>query len=63
MAKIKLDKSLYQRAQAHAETKGYSSVDEFVAHAIEEALKSTEELSEDDEKMMAARLQGLGYLE
>ena len=63
MAKIKLDKDLYQRAVQHATDKGYSSVDEFVAHVVEQALSGGEELSEEDEKQIAERLQGLGYIE
>jgi len=63
MAKVKLDKGLYERAAEHAERKGYSSVDEFVAHAVEEALGRDEELSEQEEKAVADRLRGLGYIE
>ena len=41
MVKIKIDSGLYDRAKRAAEAAGYSSVDEFIAHCIEnELLKS-----------------------
>lgn len=64
MAKVKLEGDLYQRAAEHASAKGYSSVDEFIAHAVEEALRQAEDqLSAQDEAAIADRLRGLGYIE
>lgn len=57
--KVKIEKSLYERAEQCAREKGYSSVDEFVAHLVERAVKEQEQDSEAVEK----RLRGLGYLE
>ena len=42
MAKIKIDGALYDRAKDAAETAGYSSVEEFVAHLIETELSKSE---------------------
>ncbi len=61
MAKIKIDSSLLDRAKRAAETAGYSSVEEFVAHSIENELKKHE--AEEAEQQVADQLRGLGYIE
>lgn len=61
MSKIKLDPSLLDRAARAAAEHGYSSVDEFVAHAVENELKRLK--VEDAEQQVADQLRGLGYLE
>jgi len=61
MGKIKIDPSLYDRAKKAAEASGYSSVDEFVAHCIENEIKKVK--LDDDEDQVADRLRGLGYIE
>ncbi len=61
MAKINLDTSLYDRAKQAAQTAGYSSVDEFVAHCIENELKKLK--LDEAEKQVADQLRGLGYIE
>ena len=61
MSKIKLDSNLLARAKDAAESAGYSSVEEFVAHIIEKELSKTES-SESDENV-ADQLRGLGYIE
>ena len=33
--KVKLDKALYEKIKMHAKIAGYSSVEEFVHHALE----------------------------
>lgn len=58
--KIVLDDQLWQRAQAHVEKVGYSSVEEFVIHCIEKALDAP---SAADQAQIEERLRGLGYLE
>jgi predicted HicB family RNase H-like nuclease len=58
-AKIKIDKELHERALRCAQQLGYSSVEEFVAHLIERAVKEQESETEAVEE----RLRGLGYLE
>jgi hypothetical protein len=61
VSKIKIDSSLYDRAQRAAEAAGYSSVEEFVAHAVENELKKLQE--DDAEAQVADQLRGLGYIE
>jgi len=61
MAKLNIDSGLYDRAKRVAETAGYSSVDEFVAHCIENELKKRE--ADQAEGQVADQLRGLGYIE
>lgn len=61
MTKIKLDDALYDRAKRAAETAGYSSVDEFIAHCIENELQK--QTSDEAEGRVADQLRGLGYIE
>ena len=58
--KVVLDDQLWQRAQAHVEKVGYSSVEEFVIHCIEKELDAP---SAADQAQIEERLRGLGYLE
>ncbi|MCY3665596.1 MAG: hypothetical protein OXH81_08050 [Gemmatimonadetes bacterium] len=58
--RIVLDDQLWQRAQAHVEEVGYSSVEEFVIHCIEKELDAP---SAADQAQIEERLRGLGYLE
>jgi hypothetical protein len=61
MPKINLDNGLHDRARGAAEKLGYSSVDEFVAHAVEHELERLK--VEDAESQVADQLRGLGYIE
>ncbi len=61
MAKIKIDKSLYERVRKTAERAGYSSADEFVTHLIEKAVADVEGAASDEE--VEKQLRGLGYIE
>ena len=61
MAKISIDSGLYDRAKQAAQSAGYSSVDELVAHAIENELKRLE--TDKAEERVADQLRGLGYIE
>jgi len=58
--KIKLEKELYQRVKEFSNKAGYSSIEEFVNHVLEEAVGSLEKA--EDEEVVKQRLQGLGYL-
>lgn len=58
--KVKLEKELYQRVKEFSNKAGYSSIDEFVSHVLEEAIGSLEPA--EDEEVVKQRLQGLGYL-
>ena len=60
MAKINVETGLYERAKKAAETAGYSSVDEFIAHCIENEIKRLK--IESSESQVADQLRGLGYL-
>lgn len=59
-AKIKIDKDLFNRIKKYADIAGYSSVDEFIVHALEKELAKLEEA--DTEEEIKKKLQGLGYL-
>jgi hypothetical protein len=61
MVKVKIEDSLFDRAKKAAETAGYSSVDEFVAHCIENEIKKLK--LEEAETQVADQLRGLGYIE
>lgn len=59
--KIKIDANLYQRAARASEAAGYSSLDEFIANAIETEIKRLK--VEEAEAQVADQLRGLGYIE
>ena len=61
MAKIKIEKSLYERAKEAAETAGYSSVDEFIIHLIEQGIEQSG--SEVSDEQVSDQLRGLGYID
>ena len=61
MAKIKIDADLLEQAKLAAQSGGYSSVEEFVAHCIEKELKRHE--TEEAERQVSDQLRGLGYIE
>ncbi len=58
---VKINKALAKRAEAAAAKEGYSSVEEFIEHAVEKELARVEEGEGKDEVMR--KLKGLGYLE
>jgi hypothetical protein len=58
---IKLEPILLERAKAAAVQAGYSSVEEFIGHAIEKELIRIEEAEGKAE--VIKQLKGLGYLE
>lgn len=60
MSKISLDPQLVDRAKQAAQTAGYSSVEEFIAHCVENELKRMK--VESAESQVANQLRGLGYL-
>jgi hypothetical protein len=61
MAKINIDPGLYDRAKKAADATGHSSVEEFVAHCVENELKKLR-LDEADDQV-SNQLRGLGYIE
>ena len=61
MAKVKIEDSLYDRAKRAAESAGYSSPEEFIAHCVEKEIKRLKVVEE--EGRVSDQLRGLGYLE
>jgi predicted oxidoreductase len=61
MVKIKMESGLYDRAKRAAEVAGYSSVDEFIVHCVENELQKLK--VDEAEKQVADQLRGLGYIE
>jgi hypothetical protein len=59
--KIKIDSGLLERAKSAAATAGYSGVEEFIAHCIENELKRLK--VDEAESQVADQLRGLGYIE
>ena len=58
--KIAIDKQLWAKLKQLSELAGYSSVDEFVTHALEKEVAVIEEAESDEE--IREKLKGLGYL-
>ena len=58
---IKLSTTLCNRARAVVEKAGYSSLEEFIEHAVEKDLARLEEAQSKEE--LIKKLKGLGYLE
>lgn len=58
---VKLNKALCDRARAVVERAGYSSLEEFIEHAIEKDLLRLEEAGSKED--LIKKLKGLGYLE
>jgi hypothetical protein len=61
MPKINLDAAMYDRAKRAADASGYSSVEEFVAHCVENELKRLK--VDEAEEQVSNQLRGLGYIE
>ncbi len=57
---IKLDKDLVARVKRFSEIAGYSSVEEFITHALEKELQKLEGATTEEE--IKKRLRGLGYI-
>ena len=61
MEKIKIESGLFERAKRAAAAAGYSSLEEFIAHCIENELKKHD--VDKVEGQVADQLRGLGYIE
>jgi metal-responsive CopG/Arc/MetJ family transcriptional regulator len=57
---IKLDKALLARVKRYSDLAGYSSVEEFITHALEKELAQLEK--SDSEEEIKKKLKGLGYI-
>ncbi len=58
---VKLNTSLCERARLLVEKAGYSSLEEFIEHAMEKDLARLEEAGSKED--LIKKLKGLGYLE
>jgi hypothetical protein len=58
--RIKLDKDILPKVERYARIAGYSSLTEFVIHALEKELAKLE--GADSEEAIKKRLRGLGYI-
>lgn len=57
---IKLDKALLARVKRFSDLAGYSSVEEFITHALEKELAQLDKADSEDE--IKKKLKGLGYI-
>lgn len=62
-SKVSLDGDLLRRCKAHAKEAGYSSVEEFVQHVLESALRKAGPAAPEEDERVLERLKGLGYIE
>jgi len=60
MAKIKIEKDLYQKVRQVSQNAGYASVEEFVSHLLEKIVETPDTWENDED--VVKRLQGLGYI-
>ena len=58
--KVKLETAMVDKIKRYASIAGYSSVEEFITHALEKELAQLEDA--DSEEEIKKRLQGLGYM-
>lgn len=61
MPKVSIEPALYDRAKRAADAVGYSSVEEFVAHCVDNELKRLK--IDEAEDQVSNQLRGLGYIE
>jgi metal-responsive CopG/Arc/MetJ family transcriptional regulator len=60
MAKVKIDKDLFEKVKKFAEISGYSSPEEFITHLLEKEIATIEQA--DSEEEIKKKLKGLGYI-
>jgi len=59
-SRIKLDKVLVAKVKRYADLAGYSSVEEFITHALEKEIAQLE--GAESEQELKNKLKGLGYI-
>jgi metal-responsive CopG/Arc/MetJ family transcriptional regulator len=59
-SRIRLDKALVAKVKRYADLAGYSSVEEFITHALEKEIAHLEE--SESEQELKKKLKGLGYI-
>jgi hypothetical protein len=60
-SRVKLDPDLLRKIRMYSKIAGYSSVSEFITHALEKEIAILEEA--DSEEEIKKKLQGLGYID
>ena len=58
-----LQRELAEKEKKAAEQAGYSSVEEFVAHCVENEIKRRQTAADTTEEQVSNQLRGLGYIE
>ena len=58
--KVKIDKDLLEKVKRYSRVAGYSSVEEFISHALEKEIAKLEEADSYEE--VQKRIQGLEHL-
>jgi metal-responsive CopG/Arc/MetJ family transcriptional regulator len=58
--RIKLDKALLAKIKRYSDLAGYSSVEEFITHALEKEMAQLDEAESEQE--LKKKLKGLGYI-
>jgi metal-responsive CopG/Arc/MetJ family transcriptional regulator len=58
--RVKLDKALLAKIKRYADLAGYSSVDEFITHALEKEIAELDQ--SESEQEIKKKLKGLGYI-
>ena len=60
MAKVKIEDELFEKVKKYSEIAGYSSIEEFVHHALEKEVSQLDDAG--DEEEVRNKLKGLGYI-
>ena len=58
--RVRLDKALLAKIKRYADLAGYSSVEEFITHALEKQIAELEQ--SESEQELRKKLKGLGYI-
>jgi metal-responsive CopG/Arc/MetJ family transcriptional regulator len=58
--RVKLDKALLAKIKRYSDLAGYSSVEEFITHALEKEIAELEQ--SESEQELKKKLKGLGYI-
>ena len=58
--RVKLDKALLAKIKRYADLAAYSSVEEFITHALEKEIAQLEQ--SESEQELKKKLKGLGYI-
>ena len=59
-SRIRLNKDLLEKVRRYSKIAGYSSVEEFVSHALEKEIEKLDDVESESE--IKERLKGLGYI-